>query len=646
MNESEVYAYTGKILRIDLSSGTILVEPTIEYANKWLGGRGINLWILYHELKPWVTPYEPANKIVFGTGPLTGTLAPGACRLSVASKNVYSHGVGTANIGGFFAPELKFAGYDHIVIQGKAKTPVYLWIDDDQVALRDARSLWGTTTWETDDLIKGELGDEDIQILSIGPAGENLVRAACIIANRNRAGARCGLGAIMGSKNLKAAAVRGTGSVKVAYPDRFMEVVSDAWQMIESSSMKAGMGAIGLHSFFTPLIGRATPYKNFQDLSIPDELAKKLAPEVYQAKYQRAQIGYLSCPLHCSNFYRVDEGPYAGLATEGFEMNTSVDFGCKLALDYAPAIIKAHALCNQLGLDVDNTSGPIAWAFECYQRGILTKEDTDGLELNWGDYEAVFELVRKIAYREGFGNILAEGSKHASEIVGRGSDYYAMHIKGQDLYEDLRAPIGWAFGTCVATRGGGHTTSAAAADLVAGMNPEADRASREFFRVRTLDPAAYEDKAKLVVYTERQQEIMNSLILCLYLGTWSSSENLSLDHLAELYSAATGWETTKEELVKIADRILNVEKAFNVLHANLGRADDYPPERSFREPIKSGPLAGFSLSREKFDQMLDEYYQLRGWDTKSGLQTRKCLEELDLADVADDLKQVGKLADM
>lgn len=644
MKKKDIYAYTGKILRVDLSTGAIFTEPTMNYIPKWLGGRGVGQWILYNELKPWVTPYEPANIIVIGAGPLVGTLAPAATRHSIASKNAFSYGVGTANSGGHFGPELKFAGYDHIVLQGRARKPVYLWIDDDHIELRDAQDVWGKTTWETDDLIKQDVGDDDIQIICIGPAGENLVRGACIISNRSRAAGKCGLGAIMGSKNIKAVAVRGTGSVEVANPDKFMEAVDSAREKLKKSPILQRFAKYGTHGIW-PLKNEAcsTPFKNFQDAHVPSELEGKMNPDMFVTNYKKRDMACMTCPLHCSNFYYIDHGPYCGLATEGFQLEISAELAGKLAIEYPPAIIKGNALCNQLGLDVDNATNPVAWAFECYQRGILTKKDTDGLKLEWGDYGTVFELIRKMAYREGFGNILAEGSKCASEIIGRDSGYYAITMKRQDLYEEIRSPIGWGFGACVATRGGGHTTGAPSIEVTVVGIPEVAELAKSVYGVKTVDPDAYEDKPKLVLYFERLQELVNCLGLCMYVSSWLDPAQMAFKEVTEMYSAATGWETTADELIKTADRIFNLEKAFNVLHANLGRKDDYPPERLLKEPINSGRYKGFALSRQKYDKMLDEYYQLHGWDPHTGSQTRKCLDNLDLSTVAKDLKKAGKL---
>ena len=449
----------------------------------------------------------------------------------------------------------------------------------------------------------------------------------------------------MGSKNLKAVVVRGTGSVKVAEPERFIkgvELVRDKINQSPFFHSEAKLRKYGPVGIFVETNESCNiPYRNFQDAYIPQESAERLHPDSI-IKYKVRDFACFSCPLHCSNFLRVDEGPYAGLATEGIKLEDAMNFGGKLALDYPPALIKAHALCNQLGLDEDNATGAISWAFECYQRGILTQEDTDGLKLQWGDHGVVLELFRKMAYREGFGNILAEGSKGASEIIGRGSGYYAITMKGQDLFEETRMPVGWGLGTCLATRAGGHTTGAPQYEMSAVV-PEFDECGRRVFEVSTLDPTSYEDKPKLVVHTERSQELMNCMGLCMIPSQWVDPELMSFDLIAELYSAATGIEITADELVAIADRILNLEKAFNVLHAGLGREDDYPPERCLTEPIKSGPYKGFALSKEKYDKMLDEYYELRGWDPATGLQTRKCLEKLDLKVVADDLERAGRL---
>ena len=452
----EIYGYAGKILRIDLTSGKITREPTKTYAQKWLGQRGIGQRILYEELRPWVHAYEPANVMVVETGPLSGTLAPSSCRYSLASKNPYNGGVGTSNSCGFFGPELKYAGYDHLVIRGRAIRPVYLLIRDDQVELRDADFLWGKTTWETEDLIRDKLGDEEVKIICIGPAGERLVRSACVIADKARAAGKCGMGAVWGSKNLKAIVVKGTGAVEVAQPERFVEVVERFWKRIVASPLLKSYSKYGTTAGIVLSEGELImPYKNFQETSIPTKSIENfdLGGRLYG--YKIKDQAKLACPVHCSKIYEIKEGPYAGLVTEGLQWQSVSNWGGKCAVDYGAALIKIETYCNQMGVDMDGSAGAISWAMECYQRGIISEKDTEGLKLEWGDHQLILELLRRLSYREGFGNILAEGSKRASEIVGRGSEYYAIHQKGQELYEEPRDTIAWGLGACVATRGGG-----------------------------------------------------------------------------------------------------------------------------------------------------------------------------------------------
>jgi aldehyde:ferredoxin oxidoreductase len=452
------------------------------------------------------------------------------------------------------------------------------------------------------------------------------------------------MGGILGSKNLKAIAVRGTGSVKVAQPDRFINGVNKAFTAIEESKVLARTskyGTIGIMRSKNDC--NSMPYKNFQHTYIPKEELDKIDADIFMNEYKTRDLASMACPIHCSNFYRVNHGPYAGLATEGFQLNTVADYAAKCGIFYPPAIIKVHALCNQLGIDLDASAGAISWALECFERGIITEKDTDGLKLHWGDYGVVFELIRKLVYREGFGNILAEGCMRAADIIGRDSSYYAIHMKGQDLYEEVRAPLGWGLGTCVATRGGGHTTGASAADLTMPLDPKVAEVGKRVFGIENIDPISYEDKAKLVLYFEREQELVNSLGVCMFAGTWLDPAQMGIPELTELYSAATGWETTEQEIIKIADRILNLEKAFNALHTGFGRKDDFPPERCLKEGIRYGPHAGFTLTEAGWNKMLDEYYQFHGWDVKTSFPTRDTLEVLDLTDVADDLERAGKL---
>jgi aldehyde:ferredoxin oxidoreductase len=644
MATEKIHSYAGKILRVDLSTGIIATEPTINYAKEWLGSSGIGVWILYNEVKPRISVYSPANRLIFGAGALVGTLAPGASRVSVDSKNAKTSGIGTSNSDSHFAPELKFAGYDNVVIQGKARAPVYLWIKDDQVEIRDATHLWGKTTWETVDSIRNELNDQDIQMVSIGPAGENIAPAACVIQGKGRAMGRCGTGSVMGSKNLKAIAVRGSGSITIADPARFIKAVDRAREFFTQCPVSQNFMELGTPGLVTPLQDTCGfPYKNCQEFMLPEESFNKLQKDIVQRKYMVRNLGFMSCPSPCAHSYAIDDGPYAGFKTEGFQFEALADFAARLAVDDISFVIRANSYANQLGLDIDNSSIPIAWAMECYQRGILKKDDLDGLELEWGNTEAILEMMRKIAWREGVGNILAEGCAHASEVFGRGSEYYALNIKGQDLFEICRGDIGWALGVCTATRGGTHTTGAPFCEKSFAYNK--DLAKQVYEIPASVDVIDYDGKTNLVSFYEKLTRIDNCMGICLMTSATENPLLPSFPEIAELYSAATGWETTVDDMKRIGTRILNVEKAFNLLHTNFDRKDDYPNRRDLEEEIPAGSRSGWKYDRQKWENLLDEYYEMHNWNKTTSYPTRACLEELDLKQVADELEKHSKLGE-
>jgi aldehyde:ferredoxin oxidoreductase len=643
MGKNVTYGYAGEILRVNLTNGDISIEPTLNYAKEWLGASGIATRILYNEVKSWVTPYEPANKLIFGAGTLNGTLAPGACRINANSINTLTGGYATSNCDSHFGNELKYAGYDLIIIDGKAHTPIYLWIRDDCIEIRDASNLWGKTTWETLDMIREWHGDKDIHTLSIGPAGENLVRGACIIQDRARAMGRCGLGAVMGSKNLKAIAVRGSGAIQLADPARFMKAVDHCRAMIASrSNTKALMQRLGTPGI---LPGKqkacGMSYKNFQFLDLPEDLFQSINIDNLSDNYKVREVSYPACAFGCSRYYRIDNGPYAGLRTEGFQFEVVNTLQAKLGIRDPAFMIKANAYCNQMGLDVDLAGGTIGWAMECYQRGILKKSDTDNLELEWGDAEVALELIRKIVYREGFGNILAEGCAKAADMIGMDSGYYAMNIKGQDLFEVCRGAVAWCLAVTTSTRGGGHTTGAPICETIPSADVE--RAEQVFGITTASDALTYEGKVKLVEYFENLHRVNNCLGICHFNTTWLDVWHIGFPEMAELYSAATGWETSVSDLKRMAKMQLNVEKAFNLLRTDFDRKDDYPTSRDLNEPIPTGALAGWKIERKDYDALLDEYYEMNNWDKETSFPTRKCLEDLGLKDIADDLEKVGKL---
>ncbi len=637
---NEMFAYAGQVLRVNLSSGSIGVEPTARYAREWLGASGMAVKILYDELRPWVTPYDPANRLIFGAGALVGTTAPGACKSNLSALGPvtggWASGLSDSHAGG----QLKCAGYDLVVIEGRAHRPVYLSINDRRVELRDAAGLWGLTTWRTLDRLREMNDDPRLHALSIGPAGEHQVRGACVIQDKGRAFGRCGLGAVMGSKNLKAIVVKGSGSVKVADPRRFTRAVREARALFKKSSTREALQQYGtLGGLANKIRHSSFCYRNFQEQVVPEEMARDMDPRRIIDAYQVSRQSYPGCAIGCSRHLHIKEGPWAGLRTESSQMETLSGLQGKLGVAEPTFSFKAHALCNELGLDVDLAGGAIGWAMECYQRGIIDRTDTDGLELSWGDAGMILDLIEKISYRKGFGNILAEGSARAADLIGRGSAYYAMHIKGQDLYEPLRGSLGWCLGTTTSTRGGGHTTGAVG-DTRSAADPV--KARRIFGVDNPYTPLEYEGKAKMVTYMEAMHRVSNSLGICHMNTIHWDVEHMDLPHLAEIYSAATGWETSLEDLKRHAMRQLNLEKALNLRFTDFDRTDDLPTPRDMNEPIPSGSLAGWKMDMDRYHQMLDEYYDLHGWDRETGYPRRETLQNLGLSAVADDLEKIGK----
>lgn len=614
--------FEGKILRIDLSSSGVLHEPLDAY-RPFVGGRGVNQYILLNELSLNLSPFDPSSRIVIGAGILAGTDAPAACRLSVDSRNALTDGIGSSNCGGFFASEMRFAGVNHIVLTGKCPGLSYLYIEDGEIKLIDANDLKGKLTTETERILKDRHGD--VKVLCIGPAGENLVRSACLIADGARAAARCGLGSVMGSKQLKAIAVKGTGSVEVEHPETFRKIVDGLLKKLSTNEFNQKRMKYGVFCYEPWNI--ESPYRNFSGKVPPPENKRRLSPDQF-LKFKKGEKGCFACPIRCWAIHEFEEGDHV-LRSEALQGNDPHNFGAKLDLPDPKEVLKAHALCNDLGLDVDNASGVISWAMECYERGLLTRKDTNGLALQWGDAQIVFRLLRDIAFRRGFGDLLAEGSKIASKRIGRGSEDYCVDVKGQELFECLWLSPSWALGTMVSPRGGTHTRGAA----IEGRFQDIDReTSEKYFGIPSIGkPADYENKERLVFFFERLEAFLDCIGICMFTNSLRLDMLLPEDYV-QLFSAATGQEIDVQELLRIGERTHNVEKAFNVLHTSWDRRDDMPPHR-----FTTVPLDGkYRIDLEQWNALLDQYYALHGWDSR-GLPTRKTLTRLGLDDIADRL---------
>jgi len=615
----KMYGWMGKILRIDLTNGDITKEPLEEeLTKKYVGGKGFTIKYLYDELDSGIDPLGTENKIIFAAGPACGTPVPASQRWTVSAKSPLTGFIGDANCGGSFGTGLKYAGYDMVIIEGKSERPLYLLIEDENVQLRDAAHLWGKTTTETERIIKRETGDPDMHIASTGTAGDNLVRFAAI-NNDNRTAGRTGMGAVMGSKGLKAVAAGGGKGVTVASPEGVEKVCREMFLIWRKNEKRlkalqdygAGVDVGRIYNRFGMIQTR-----NYQEgvFEPYDAVAEQLKEELWLKPRS-----CFSCPVACGHVYIISKGPYRGTFGDGL-YGSSIWYTSRFANPDAELMCKLTALSDQYGIDEADLSGVISWLMECYDLGIITAGDLDGIKMEWGNAEAILEVTEKIAHRKGIGDILAEGAKKASEVIGRGSEKYVMHVKG--MYLDSRDPRGsksWGFGYAVGSRGPDHCRH-----LVPDLAKGDDR-----FEER--------GKGKLHKWYEDLRAFQNTLEICQFVCDprdydWTGA-------LAGMYTVVTGVDMSSDDVLSVGERITNLDRAFNI-REGLTRKDDSLPERFLKEPLTEGSSKGHVVD---LDLMLDEYYGARGWDKTSGFPKRQRLEQLGLNEVADELESMGKL---
>jgi aldehyde:ferredoxin oxidoreductase len=622
-----LYGWTGKLIRVDLTKGLVKVE---RIPKRWLvsllGSAGINAKILYDEVGPEVDPFDPENRLIFGFGPLCGTLAPSSSRYTITTKGPMTFGFSDSNSGGHFGPEVRFAGYDNIVFQGASSKPVYLWIYDDQVELRDAAHLWGKDTWETEEIIRHDLGDPDVKMALIGPSGENLIRNSAVINDHARAAGWGGVGSVMGSKRLKGVAVRGTKGLKIADHETFLKKCEEyIEQVIKSPRMKT-VGYYGKPwlNWLRNEVQRSNPVKNYQLPRVPSEEFPKVGLDAFKDVIVKWKSCF-NCPFHCSHIVKARAGPYVGEMGEGFEYNQMID-GQMMGIYDLNFVVKWTNETNKLGIDCDGPAYAIAWAMELYEKGILTKRDLDGIDLRWGNQEIAFQMLDKIVKREGIGDLLAEGIEIAAKKIGRGSEKYAYHIKGCRLEIDPRT--GW--GTALS-----HATSTRGADHLKGTP-----LSNAFGRWKNIpydftDDSQIDYKAEAVIFFENLNAVVDSIGLCKN-DTWTqSAECPGLYEFAEMLTAATGVPFTAQQLLTSGERTYNIERAFNS-KSNLTRDNDCIPEKFFTDPIETKLRV---LDHDRFEKLKDTYYHLRGWDVATGHPTPKKLKELGLSYIAKDMEK-------
>lgn len=618
-----MFGLMGRILRVNLTEGKISEEEIPEEtARKFLGGRGIASKYLFDELEPGIDPLGPGNKLIFMSGLLSGTASPSAGRYSVVAKSPLTNIWAQSNSGGRWGVDLKHTGFDGIIFEGTSEKPVYLVIDDGKAELGDASNLWGKSVSETTKLVRETLG-EKFNIACIGIAGENLVKYAAIINDLHRAAGRCGLGAVMGSKNLKAVAVRGAKQIQMADKKAFQEVSKRQYELLGENILGAGLETYGtdLVLDIVNVVG-GLPTRNWQTgvCSFADEINGETLSE----KVLVQAVGCFACPIKCGRGTEIKEGPYAGHKGEGPEYETVALFGAACDNPDLEGITMANYLCNDYGLDTISCASTIAFSMECFEKGILTKEKTEGLEINFGDSEMIVELVHKIAKREGVGDLLAEGTRIMAQRLGQDSEKFAMQVKGLELpaYDSRAAKItGLAFAT--ANRGGDHITGyVQGPTFLASPFLVVEESEIE-------DPLKENPKeTKVVKDLEDALTVFDSIGSCKFMGMASDAHEIS-----EIIAAVTGREFGVEEFAKVGERIYNLERAFNV-REGLTRSDDTLPRRLLEDPLPEGPAEGHVNNLEF---LLDPYYEFRGWDKATGKPTPEKLRELGLEDV---IKQI------
>ena len=609
-----LYGYAGRVLHVDLTTGKTHVEPLNEdYAKKYIGGIGLGMRLWLDHSKPEVDPFSPENPLSLTTGPISGTIWPtGGNGHAFVAKSPQSYGVGEAKSHGSFGTELKRAGYDAVIFKGKAEKPVYVWIDDDSVQLLDASHLMGKSPADTEDTIREELGDYYIRVAAIGPAGEKLVRIACIINDKTRAAGRTGMGAVMGSKNLKAIAVRGTHDVTVAKPEEFMEYVKEFHERMKGPATQKYRTLGTPENVLVHNSLSCMPTRNYNNSRF--EGAEKVSGENLNERFVAKIIGCSSCAMRCEHICVVPEGPYKGTMTR-MEYEPLWAMGPYCGVDRLDAIIKGMDLCNYYGIDAISAGVIVGFAMDCYEKGILTEKDFDGIDARFGNHEALVKIIEKMGKREGIGDILAEGVKTAGEKIGRGAEKLAQHIKGVEVTGyDLRCLKTAALGFAVSFRGADHNRHGAYAFDVKG-------------KVNRL--VAEKGRGKMVKDMEDVYTLIDSFIVCKFSrGTYYKE----LEDMTKLYILVTGIEMTPEEMKRSGERINNVARLFNI-REGLGRKDDTLPYKVMHQPIQDeGPSKGAYVTQEELDLLLDDYYMARGW-TREGVPTVEKLKELGMDDL-------------
>jgi len=588
-------------LFLDLTKKKIIKKPEQKKIIKlFLGGRGVNSYFFLKHLSPRIEPFHRENMLIFGAGLLTGMRAPSACRFTVTSRSPETGILGDSNCGGFWGPALKNAGYSCILISGKFEKPCYVLIKGGGVEIKDASHLWGLDCIETQEEIKKELGERKVRTVCIGPAGEKLVRFSSIRTDLKDAAGRTGMGAVMGSKNLKAISV--VDDLRVENPKELLELSRELAEKIR------GTGAYrALHKYGTPFLIDVLNslgtlgVKNFQ-LNRSDD-TDLLSGDVLVSEHSSGRKACFNCTVACQNEYELD-----GKTCGGPEFATLASLGPRCGNFDMKTVLRANDLCNRYGMDTISTGAIIAWAMECYEMGLITEKETK-VKLRWGDGDAILKMINRISMREGFGDVLAEGGLLASRRIGKNSDKYLIHSKG--LFTDpvdLRRNRGFALNAAVSSRGGDHLRGR---PTLENLSLPEDMLGRMYGGKVSSKPESYVGKARMVVWSENFYAVTDSIGICRFVTIWNSPNLLNYEDFSKLINLATSIKVSPQELEIAGGRIINIERAIN-WQFGVRRKHDTLPDRFF-EPAPCPPAKGERNDRKKFDKMLDEYYRLRGW---------------------------------
>lgn len=606
--------YNGKILRVDLTRRKLTAdEPDAKVYRTYLGGEGLIGYYLLQEQPAGVDPLGPDNRLIFAPGVVTGAPLPGSGRHGVGARSPLTGGIAASESGGFWGTELKRAGYDAIIVEGRADRPVYLWVHDGEAELRDAAHLWGKTTGETQELIRAELGDKAIRVAQIGPGGENQVLYACIINDLKDAAGRGGMGAVMGSKNLKAIAVRGHHGPEMADREKVSALsrwfVQD-WEASGRPFYELGTAA-GLSSFSE--IGNL-PTFNFREGQFAG--ADKISGEAMRDTILIDREACYACPIRCKRVVRTEGRFKNDPRYGGPEYETLGALGSICGVDDLAAIAYANQLCNAYSLDTISAGMTIGFAMECFEAGLLGEADTGGIRLTFGNAEAMVQMIERIARREGIGDLLANGARRAAEAIGRGADQFAIHVKGLELpMHEPRIKFGMGLGYAVAPIGADHMQGLHDTGYVA--NPPTEVGILDTLPADDLSAA----KVRMLVYRQTFYGLINCLLICDFCDRYGPPL------IADVVQAVTGWKTSAWELMKAGERALNLARAFNV-REGLGKQDDWLPERFFSPHFTTEPK-GVAVDREALRQAVASYYAMMGWDAE-GVPSEAKLQELGI----------------